>query len=80
MQLFSFLEIKLQNAAHLKKGYFDLMLPIFSHQEKDTQIPSANTPLAYTYFAYPIDFFCVPNFAKIVNLSCMVSLWCDSWC
>ena len=41
----------------------------------------------YTYFAHPIDFFffffffCrLTNFAKIKNVSCMVSLWCDSWC
>ena len=34
-----------------------------------------------TYFAHPnIAFFCLTSFAKIMNLSCMVSLWCDSWC
>ena len=32
-----------------------------------------------TYFAHSIDFFRLTNFAKITNLSCMVSLWCDSW-
>ena len=25
-------------------------------------------------------FFCLSNFAKIANLSCMVSLWCNFWC
>ena len=31
-------------------------------------------------FCSPYWLFCLPNFAKIANLSCMVSLWCDSWC
>ena len=35
----------------------------------------------YTHiFCSPIDFICLTNFAKITNLSCMVSLWCNSWC
>ena len=32
----------------------------------------------YTYFAYPIDFFCLTNFEKNTNLSGMVSLWYES--
>ena len=53
---------------------------IFSHQGNDTKIPSAHImiSLTYTYFAHPIDLFCLTNFAKITNLSCMVSLWYDS--
>ena len=34
----------------------------------------------YMYFAHPIDFFPFPILQKYANLSCMVSLWCDSWC
>ena len=34
----------------------------------------------YTYFAHPIDFFCVTNFEKNTNLSGTVSLWYESWC
>ena len=34
----------------------------------------------YTYFAHPIDFFCLTNFEKNTNLSDTVSLWCQSWC
>ena len=34
----------------------------------------------YTYFAHPISFFAVPILQKNVNLSGLVSLWCDSWC
>ena len=34
----------------------------------------------YTYFAHPIDFFCLTNFEKNTNLSDTVSLWYESWC
>ena len=35
----------------------------------------------YTYFAHPIDFFCLTNFEKKnMNLSDTVSLWYESWC
>ena len=34
----------------------------------------------YTYFAHPIDFFCLINFEKNTNLSGTVSLWYESWC
>ena len=34
----------------------------------------------YTYFAHPIDFFCVTNFEKNMNLSATVSFWYESWC
>ena len=33
----------------------------------------------YTYFAHPIDFFCLTNFEKNQNLSGTVSLWYESW-
>ena len=34
----------------------------------------------YTYFAHPIDFFCLTNLEKNMNLSDTVSLWYESWC
>ena len=33
----------------------------------------------HTYFAHPIDFFCLTNFEKITYLSDTVSLWYESW-
>ena len=61
-----FLEIRFQNGAHLKKrAIFDLLFTFFSHQGKDTKIPSAHIPFTYTYFAHPIDFFCLPNLQKL---------------
>ena len=33
----------------------------------------------YTYFAHPIDFFCLTHFEKNTNLSDAVSLWYESW-
>ena len=54
----------------------------FSHQGKKKQkfFQHISHLYTYTYFAHPIDFFCLTNFPKITNLSCMISLWCDSWC
>ena len=65
--IFSFLEIKFQNGAHLKKGLF---LTYFSHflvtrenlQKFLQHISHSHT---YIYFAYPIDLFCLTNFEKI---------------
>ena len=55
-----------------------LFLTYFSHflvtREKTQKNPSTNIPLTYTYFAHFDFFFCLPNFAKVANLSCMVSL------
>ena len=81
MFFFSFLEIKFQNGAHLKKkeAIFDLLFTFFSHQGKVTKIPLAHISLTYMYFAHPIDFFCLTNFDKNTNLSGVVSLWYDSW-
>ena len=50
MLLFSFLEIKIQNwRSFEKKGYFwpIFQLDFFSHQGKDTKIPSAHISLTY---------------------------------
>ena len=79
---FFFLEIKFQNGAHLKKGLF---LTYFSHflvtrgklQKFLQHISHSHT---YMYFAHPIDYFCLSNFEKNMNLSGMISLWYESWC
>ena len=65
MKLFSFLEIKFQNGAHLKKSaIFDLFFIFFSHQGKDTNIPSAHILHKYTYLAYLILAFLPYQFGK----------------
>ena len=79
-KLFSFLEIKFQNGAHLKKGLF---LSYFSHflvtrEELQKFLQHISHSHTYTYFAHPIDFFCLTNLEKNTNLSGMVSLWYDS--
>ena len=62
-----------------KRAIFNLLFSFFSHQGKVTKIPSAHISL--TYFAHPIDFFCLTNFLKKnTNLSGTVSLWYESWC
>ena len=75
--LFSFLEIKLQNGAHLKKGLF---LTYFSHflvtrEKLQKFLQHISHSHTYTYFAHPIDLFCLTNFEKNTNLSDTVSLW-----
>ena len=77
-----FLEIKCQNGAHLKKG---LLLTYFSHflvssEKLQKFLQHISYSHTYTYFAHPIDFFCLNNFEKNTNLSGTVSLWCKSWC
>ena len=64
--LFSFLEIKFKNGAHLKKGLF---LTYFSHflvtREKIQKfLQYISQSHTYTYFAHPIDLFCLTNFEK----------------
>ena len=79
--LFCLIVIKFQNGAQLKKrAIFDLLFTFLVTREKTQKfLQHIIIPLTYTYFAHPLT-FCLPNFAKIANLSCMVSLWCDSWC
>ena len=64
--LFSFLEIKFQNGAHLKeRAIFDLLFTFFSHQGKVTKIPSARISLTYIHvFCSPYWLFCLTNFEK----------------
>ena len=77
-----FLEIKFQNGTHLKKGLFLIYFSHFpvtkeSYKKFLQHISHSHT---YTYFAHPIDFFCLTNFEKNTNLSGTVSLWYESWC
>ena len=65
-----------------KKGYFWPTFNIFLVTRGRTQ-NSVGTYTSLTYihlFRCPNDCFCHTNLAKITNLSCLVSLWCDSWC
>ena len=60
------MEIKFQNGAHLKKGLF---LTSFSHFLVTTEklqkfLRHISHSHKYTYFAQPIDFFCLTNFEK----------------
>ena len=82
MLLFSFFgnQISKWRSFEKKKAIFVLLFTFFSHQGNDTKILSAHISHTYTYFSHTIDFFCLTNFSKITNSSCMVSLWCDSWC
>ena len=64
--IFSFLEIKFQNGAHLKKRLF---LTYFSHilvtrEKLQKFLPHISHSHSYTYFAHPIDFFYLTNFEK----------------
>ena len=64
-----------------KKVIFDLLFTSFSHQGNNTKIPSAHISLTYIHIFYsPYWHFCLTNFAKVTNLSCVVSRWCGSWC
>ena len=77
-----FFLIKFQNGAHLKKGLF---LTYFSHflvtrEKLQKFLQHISHSHTYTYFAHPIDFFCLTNFEKNTNLSDTVSLLYESWC
>ena len=64
-----------------KKGFFDLLFTFFSHQGKLQKfLQHISHSHTYTYFAHPIDLFCLTNFEKNTNLSDTVSLWYESWC
>ena len=63
-----------------KRAIFDLLFTFFSHQETAQKFLQHISHL-HTYMCFsPYWLFCLPNFAKIANLSCKVSLWCDSRC
>ena len=66
------MEIKFQNCPLLKKKkkkkkkvIFDLLLTVFSHQEKDTKFLQHISHLhSYMYFAHPFDFFALQILQK----------------
>ena len=66
IELFSFLEFKFQNGAHLKKGLF---LTYFSHflviREKLQKILQHIYSHTYMHVAHPIDFFALPILKKV---------------
>ena len=61
------LEIKFQNDAHLKKGlFFDILYTFFNPEEKMQKfIQHISHFHTNNYFAHPIDYFCLPNSAKL---------------
>ena len=64
--MFSFLEIKFQNGAHLKKRAF---LTYFSHflvtrEKLQKFLQHISHSHTYTYFTHPIDFFALPILKK----------------
>ena len=68
--LFSFLEIKFQNGAHLKKRVF---LTYFSHflatrKKLPKFLQHISHSYTYTYFAHPIDFFALPILKKKIRI------------
>ena len=66
---FFFWKSYFKNDSLEKMAIFDLLFTFFSHQGKDTNIPSAHISLAYIdMFCSPFDLFCLPNCSKIVNL------------
>ena len=79
--VFFFLEIKFQNGAHLKKGLFLTYFSYFlvSREKLQKFLQHISHSHTYTYFAHPIDFFCLTNFEKNTNLTGTVSLWYESW-
>ena len=59
-----------------KRAIFDLLCTFSSHQGKLQKfLQHISHSHTYTYFAHPIDFFCLTNFEKNTNLSGTVSLW-----
>ena len=76
------LEIKFQNGAHLKKGlflsYFSYFLVTREMTPKFLLHKSHLHP--YMYFVHPITLLPSHFCEKNVNLSCMICLWCDTWC
>ena len=62
----SLLEIKIQNSAHLKNGFFDLLFIFLVTREKFQKfLQHISHSHTYTYFAHLIDFFCLTNLEKI---------------
>ena len=78
---FSGNQISKWRSSEKKNTLFLAYFSHFSHQGKTHKfLQHISHPHTCTYFAHPINFLSLTNFTKITNLSCMVSLWCDSWC
>ena len=77
----SFLEIKFQDGALLKKkGYFWPIFTFFSHQGK-LQKFLQHISHSHTFFLLTLlTFFALPSLEKNTNLSGMVSLRYEFWC
>ena len=65
-----------------KKDHFWLTFHIFLVTREKLQkfLQHISHSHTYTYFAHPIDSFCLTNFDQNTNLSDTVSLWYESWC
>ena len=64
-----------------ERAIFDLLFTFLVSREKLQKfLQHISHSHTYTYFAHPIDFFCLTNFEKNTNLSGTVSLWYVSWC
>ena len=64
-----------------KRATFDLLFTFLVTKEKLQKfLQHISHSHTYMYFAHPIDFFCLTNFEKNMNLSDTVSLWYESWC
>ena len=66
-----------------KGAIFDLLFTFFFSNQGKLQniLQHISHSHTYTYFAHPVDFFCLTNFEKKnMNLSDTVSLWYESWC
>ena len=64
-----------------KRATFDLIFTFLVTREKTQRFLQHISHLhKFTFLAHPIGYFCLTNIAKMKNLSCIISLWCDSWC
>ena len=64
-----------------KRAIFDVLFTFLVTRKKLQKfLQHISHSHTYTYFAHPIDFFCLTNFEKNTNLSGTVSLWYESWC
>ena len=64
-----------------KRAIFDILFTFFSHQGKDTKIPSAHPTFIHSHILVTLlIFFFFLAFPTFVYVQCMDPLWCDSWC
>ena len=58
-----------------KRAFFDLSHFLVTREKLQKFLQHISHSHTYTYFAQPIDFFCLTNFEKNTNLSGTVSLF-----